>query len=77
MQFHRHNLRVLLFALGLLGSLTACESPTRSVGTEPSAFCLIAQPIIFDRLRDTEETIAQVKEHNAVGVKLCGWAGSP
>lgn len=40
--------------------------------TNPSAFCLIARPITWSA-KDTDATIEQVKEHNAVGKRLCGW----
>lgn len=37
-----------------------------------NSFCLIAKPIYWSA-KDTDETIKQAKEHNSVGVKLCGW----
>ncbi len=67
--------------LGLCVSLGACAGKTPSAEISSAAlpgralFCLEAQPIIFSRLHDTEETIRQIKAHNAVGVKLCGWTG--
>lgn len=62
-------------ALISLLTLAACATlGTSSHGkTEPSSFCLLAKPIRFSARNDTLETIAQVKEHNAVGKKLCGW----
>lgn len=59
--------------------LGACGSLTPSPETESSAplFCSEAAPILFSRLHDTPETIAQVKAHNAVGVRLCHWAVAP
>jgi len=36
------------------------------------SFCLVALPISWST-KDTDETIEQVKEHNAVGKRLCGW----
>jgi len=44
---------------------------TASSGTEAS-FCAIGKPIAWSS-RDTDATIEQVKEHNAVGAMLCGW----
>jgi hypothetical protein len=38
------------------------------------AFCEQFKPIAWT-VTDTDETIRQAKEHNAVGVKLCGWRG--
>lgn len=37
-----------------------------------AAFCDAALPILWSA-RDSDETIKQVKEHNAVGAALCGW----
>jgi hypothetical protein len=34
--------------------------------------CAVAKPIAWSA-RDTDETILQVKQHNAVGAALCGW----
>lgn len=39
--------------------------------TDRAAFCDVARPILWSA-RDTPKTIAQVKEHNAIG-KICGW----
>jgi hypothetical protein len=55
----------LLFATG-------CQSTkeTPFLGTD---FCAAAKAIYYSR-HDTKPTIAQIKEHNAVGVALrCGW----
>jgi hypothetical protein len=37
-----------------------------------ASFCAVAKPILWSA-RDTDETIRQAKEHNAVGATLCGW----
>lgn len=37
-------------------------------------FCAIAQPITWST-RDTDQTIREVKSHNATGVALCRWKG--
>ena len=37
-----------------------------------ASFCAVAKPIAWSD-RDTDETIVEVKEHNAVGAALCGW----
>lgn len=63
--------------LVVLCTLNACAEKISSPGTEPSGspfFCSEARPIIFSRLKDTVETIQQIKAHNAVGVVLCGWS---
>jgi hypothetical protein len=54
--------------------LQACAAMTDSgVPIEGHAsFCDVAKPILWS-VRDTDATIAQVKEHDAVGVALCGW----
>lgn len=38
------------------------------------ALCEAFRPVLWS-VKDTEETIRQAKEHNAVGVKVCGWKG--
>lgn len=80
MMLLKQNLREIAVMLLCFGVLTACATRTPSAGTEapggPSAFCLVAKPIIFSRLHDTPETIAQVKAHNAQGQALCGWQGT-
>ena len=54
--------------------LLACASTILSSAPEGrAAFCDVAEPIFWSPM-DTDETLAAVKEHNAVGVKLCGWA---
>ena len=62
-----------------LAGMGACQSTqqTPSYGTDLTAgadFCQTARAIYYSR-HDTPPTIAQIKEHNAVGVALkCGWA---
>lgn len=78
MKFHKHNLRVLGLMSLLLGTLGACAPKMNSVGIDAGSrplFCSEASPIVYDRLKDTLETISQVKAYNAVGVRLCGWKG--
>lgn len=50
---------------------TGSRGPT-SASTGAAPFCRAAEPIYWSA-KDTDKTIAQVKEHNAVGKKLCGW----
>lgn len=77
MKYHKHNKRVLLLMSGGLLILGACAPKTPSLGTEPAVqaglFCSETSPIIYSRLHDTAQTIAQVKAYNAVGQRLCGW----
>lgn len=51
-------------------SLAVAQAPVVNSDT----FCLIAQPIAWSS-KDTPETIEAVKEHNAIGVRLCHWQG--
>lgn len=60
----------LLIASSLAG-LAACMTLTGSGATKP-LFCDIAKPIYWSA-KDTDETIVQAKELNALGVKLCAW----
>lgn len=58
-----------LAALPLMLILSACVTTTGSGGTE--TYCKVVEPIGWS-VEDTDETIAQVKSHNAVWVELCG-----
>lgn len=49
--------------------LSACVTTMGSGGTE--TYCGASKPISWSA-EDTDETIAQVKSHNAVWVELCG-----
>lgn len=44
----------------------------KGTATNADSFCLIAEPISWST-KDTDQTIQQVKEHNAVGKRLCHW----
>lgn len=68
-----------LFGMLWLGTLLAgCQTMgsggliSPSVGPSALTFCDGAEPIYWST-KDTRPTIAQVKEHNAVGVAECGW----
>jgi len=63
--------------LMLLMGLAACQTTTPSGEIEGplegASFCQAARAIYYSR-HDTAPTIAQIREHNAVGVALkCGW----
>jgi hypothetical protein len=63
--------------LMLLTWLAACQTTTPSGviegPLEGASFCQAARAIYYSR-HDTAPTIAQIREHNAVGVALkCGW----
>jgi hypothetical protein len=55
--------------LTLLPILPGCATTTASVGTDAVA-CSAFEPIRWSK-RDTEETIRQVKEHNAAWMSMC------
>ncbi len=56
-------------------TLSGCGTTTGSAVIEPVAgadtFCRVAKPITWSS-RDTDETIREVKAHNAVFARLCG-----
>lgn len=58
-------------------TLTGCVHPTRTPETEKVVACGAFRPITFSRLHDTEETIRQVREHNAAYLALCGKGAEP
>lgn len=60
-----------LCAISLLLTLSGCASLMASSGPTDT-FCLIALPIYWSG-KDTDDTIAQAKAHNAVGKTLCRW----
>lgn len=62
---------VRLLALGLLLSLTACGTTT-GLSESRQALCDQFQPIRWADA-DTDATIRQAKEHNAVFLKICRW----
>jgi len=67
------SLPARLFGLMSLATLTGCQTTTLSSETDAAAFCATAKAIYYSR-HDTAPTIAQIREHNAVGVALkCGW----
>lgn len=68
------------YMMVLLAMMTgACQSTQQTPFSETNGplagaeFCQAARAIYYSR-HDTPPTIAQIKEHNAVGVALkCGW----
>ncbi len=74
MQHTKPSSLAKLSALILLPTLTACQTTTPSSEISSQAdFCQVAKAIYYSR-HDTAPTIAQIREHNAVGVALkCGW----
>ena len=69
LQWLQEKLFVLMFCL----MMASCQSTTLSEGTDRATFCQAAKAIYYSK-HDTAPTIAQIREHNAVGVALkCGW----
>lgn len=56
--------------LVLLPILAACT--TTGSGETKNALCDQFRPVLWSS-QDTPDTVRQAKEHNAVGVALCGW----
>jgi len=76
MTWRSPRLRAGTLTLLSLASLTGCATTT-GLNAEPAAppparftFCAVASPIYWDDA-DTDETIRQVKAHNATWVALC------
>lgn len=60
----------IAFALFLA---SGCANVTPFPGTNGElTFCQGAKPLRWSQM-DTDDTIVQIKELNAVGVRLCGW----
>lgn len=79
----RLHWRIMLAAL-LAWMLSACTLLTQTLGLdEPPAHdpalvaCKSFRIITFDRLKDTDETILQVKQHNAAFKALCPVSNAP
>ncbi len=70
------GLRVLPLAL-LLPIISGCATMTASAvpdRADPRRLaCGAFAPILWSA-DDTDQTIIQIKEHNAVGKQICGWA---
>jgi len=65
---------VTILSASLMLTLAGCAKETPSGGTSLT-FCDGAKPILWSS-KDTDGTLRQIKEHNAVGVDACGWGGS-
>lgn len=68
-----------MFVLISTLTLTGCASAMSFLETTPdtskigrASFCDTARPILWSD-KDSDGTIKQIKEHNAVGKSLCGW----
>lgn len=78
MTSNKHRLFATICVAGLTLILTACATMTDLGGArdapppQRAAFCDVAKPIGWAVL-DTNQTIAEVKAHNAVGKRLCDW----
>ncbi|GLK72613.1 hypothetical protein GCM10017643_27290 [Ancylobacter dichloromethanicus] len=67
------NTALLRLASVLTGTLflVGCVTTTAGEGTTGKAVCRSFRPITWSA-QDTDETIAQVKAHNAVWREICG-----
>lgn len=65
----RRQIRLGTLFVLLLPLTQACSALQTPIAA--TDFCAIAKVIQFSRLNDTLETIAAVKEHNAVYETLC------
>lgn len=61
----------LLLALALPSILAGCVTQTAG-GATRMALCDQFKPTQWS-VSDTDETITQAKQNNAVGARLCGW----
>lgn len=52
--------------------LTGCASLTGIAGTEVA--CQSFRPITWS-IADTDQTIREIKGHNAAGKEICNWEG--
>lgn len=59
----------LIASCGTTGSLAIENKVSPTVENRGATFCEIATPIYWSK-KDTEETVKQVKKHNAHGVEL-------
>lgn len=66
------RLRALALIAALVVGLSACVTPISIPETETRVACESFRIITFSRQSDTEETITQVREHNAAYEALCG-----
>lgn len=62
----------LMLALALMLPLIGCASQTGSGAKTKSAICDQFAPIRWS-VSDTDESLKQIKAHNAVGKAICDW----
>ena len=61
------NVCAKMMAIAAISALAGCSTMTLSSGV---VYCEAAKPISWSK-SDTDRTIAEVKEHNAVYKRLC------
>lgn len=58
--------------LGAMLILTACQMiPTIATGEAERVSCSVFRPITYSAKKDTERTVAEVREHNAAYLSVC------
>lgn len=62
---------LVLLSAGLTLTAASCAGTTTIDAIERRVVCAIFQPISWS-VRDTDETIRGVKEHNAAHKRICG-----
>lgn len=67
-----HKAFVTLLIAGLLSSCGTQQTGSLEIDGQVASFCDLAKPIRLSR-KDTDDTIKQVEEHNAIGIKYCSW----
>lgn len=65
------RVRALTCALATL-TVASCATPTNTPAIEERVACEAFRPIIYSRKTDSDETIRQVREHNAAYDAICG-----
>lgn len=70
-KYTKPELRLALTLIAATLTLGSCASLTGGDETD-RALCTQFRPISWST-RDTDQTIREVKAHNAVGVAVCSW----
>jgi len=58
-------------ACALAALLTGCSATGTTETGKAEVMCTVTQPITYDSVQDTAETIAQVRAHNRAWTCIC------